>query len=157
MKMKIMRRLISGCSHKITGRQGRGDEAYSTYVEQAGNAAHAISQRMQPGIKSSIILFIISALLLIYAIPSFAVQGHLKYTYDDLNRLKKVEHTDTGYIEEYTYDEVGNRTLKNAHYSSYTVTTSALGNGNNCPTSGQFDLLNTLKDVVDQNIFKTRR
>jgi YD repeat-containing protein len=154
MKMKIMHRLISGCSHKIKGRQGRGDKAYSTYVEQAGNAAHAISQRMQPGIKSSLILFIISALLLIYAIPSFAAS--LKYTYDDLNRLTKVEHTDTGYIEEYTYDEVGNRTLKNAHYSSYVVTPSAVENGTTCPTSGQFDLLDKLQDVVDQNIIKPR-
>jgi YD repeat-containing protein len=41
-----------------------------------------------------------------------SVSGNLQYDYDDLNRLYKIENTDTGQTVEYQYDEVGNRIQK---------------------------------------------
>lgn len=40
--------------------------------------------------------------------PAFAATQTINYTYDDLYRLTQVV-SDTGYSEQYTYDEVGNR------------------------------------------------
>ena len=42
--------IIPCCIQRITRRQGGGDEAYYTYVEEADNAANKVSQRMRLGI-----------------------------------------------------------------------------------------------------------
>ncbi len=48
--------------------------------------------------------------------------GNLKYTYDDLNRLKIIDDITAGNKVEYQYDEVGNRTLKTITLPSYNYT-----------------------------------
>ena len=63
-------------------------------------------------LKGSLILLIIGALLFVYTTPSFAVQSTLRYTYDDLNRLKVIEDVTNNKMVKYEYDEVGNRTQK---------------------------------------------
>ena len=53
--------------------------------------------------------------------------GNLKYTYDDLNRLKIIDDITAGNKVEYQYDEVGNRTLKTITLPSYNYTVRRSG------------------------------
>jgi len=55
-------------------------------------------------------LAIIIAFTLITAIPSFA--DTINYTYDDLNRVVRIENLTNGNVTEFQYDAVGNRTQK---------------------------------------------
>jgi YD repeat-containing protein len=55
-------------------------------------------------------LAIIVALVLIYVIPSLA--DTINYTYDDLNRVIRIENPTNGNVTEFQYDAVGNRTQK---------------------------------------------
>lgn len=108
MEMRIMHRLIPGCIEKITRRQGGGEE-YCSYVKEADTAAGEASPKMRPVIKRLSILYvlILSALLFMNAIPSFA-DGNLKYYYDGGNRLLFQEDTATARLLEYHYDDNGN-------------------------------------------------
>lgn len=56
-------------------------------------------------------LFLVSLALIFYATVGVSSAQATIYTYDDLNRLAKVEYSD-GIVIEYTYDEVGNRISK---------------------------------------------
>jgi hypothetical protein len=60
------------------------------------------------GCKGIIVLTVI-ALILIPILSSFAET--IKYIYDDLNRLQRMEYGD-GSVIEYNYDEIGNREQK---------------------------------------------
>jgi len=60
--------------------------------------------------KSKVLIgFAIISFIFISVITSLA--GTINYSYDDLNRLERVEYED-GIVIEYFYDEVGNRTQK---------------------------------------------
>jgi YD repeat-containing protein len=59
--------------------------------------------------RKRLIISAITVLMLILVNSSFA--GLVTYTYDDLNRLEKVEYAD-GTVIDYYYDEVGNRQQK---------------------------------------------
>jgi hypothetical protein len=59
--------------------------------------------------KNGLIISAVTILILILVNASFA--SLVNYTYDDLNRLEKVEYED-GTIIDYYYDEVGNRTQR---------------------------------------------
>ncbi len=63
--------------------------------------------------------YFFSILLLLMSLPAFA--GTIQYTYDDLNRLTRVEY-ENGTTIEYSYDEVGNRLSK------------VVANGSSCET-----------------------
>jgi hypothetical protein len=56
-----------------------------------------------------LIISAVTVLILILVNTSFA--SLVNYTYDDLNRLEKVEYED-GTVIDYNYDEVGNRTQR---------------------------------------------
>jgi YD repeat-containing protein len=58
--------------------------------------------------KTSLVIIITFAL--INVIPSFA--DTINYTYDDLNRIVRIENLTNGNITEFQYDAVGNRTQK---------------------------------------------
>ena len=53
-------------------------------------------------------LFLVSFVLIFCLVASVSFGQSTKYTYDDLNRLTKVEYSN-GTVIEYIYDEVGNR------------------------------------------------
>ena len=60
-------------------------------------------QRMRQEIIGGII-----AILLVILTPLLSFGYTINYTYDDAYRLTQVA-SDTGFVEAYTYDEVGNR------------------------------------------------
>lgn len=70
--------------------------------------------------------------LLIQSISSFAADT-VKYYYDDLNRLIRIEDTVKSKVIEYQYDEIGNRTSK-ISYVPHTITASAGANGSISPS-----------------------
>ena len=59
----------------------------------------------------NIIISTIIVIVLLFLVTTLAFAGSVQYTYDDLNRLIKVEY-DTGAVIEYYYDAAGNRTSK---------------------------------------------
>jgi YD repeat-containing protein len=73
-------------------------------------------------------------------VPSFA--DTIYYTYDDLNRLIRVENVTTGKVIEYQYDAVGNR-LGTSDY--LTITATAGSNGSISPSGSVMVLYNTNK------------
>jgi YD repeat-containing protein len=75
----------------------------------------------------TLFLVTVIALTLINVIPSFA--DTFNYTYDDLNRLIRVENITTGKVVEYQYDAVGNRLF----IDSIIITATAGSNGSISP------------------------
>jgi YD repeat-containing protein len=65
---------------------------------------------MNTKLRHTIFLALIIALTLVNLRPSFT--DTINYTYDDLNRLIRVENATSGSVVEYQYDAVGNRTQK---------------------------------------------
>jgi hypothetical protein len=61
------------------------------------------------------------------------VAGNLKYTYDDLNRLTRIEDTVAQKFIIYQYDEVGNRLQKGTYDAYYIITATAGVNGSITP------------------------
>jgi YD repeat-containing protein len=83
--------------------------------------------------RKRLLLFLISAVIFsfIQSVSSFAADT-VKYYYDDLNRLIRIEDTVSNKVVEYVYDEVGNRTSK-VSYLPLTITASAGANGSISP------------------------
>ncbi len=79
-------------------------------------------------------MILISAIIFsfIQSVSSFAADT-VKYVYDDLNRLIRIEDTTSSKVVEYQYDEVGNRTAK-ISYGPKTITASAGANGSISPS-----------------------
>jgi len=67
----------------------------------------------------TIFLAIVIALALVNPHRSFT--DTINYTYDELNRIIRVENTTSGSIVEYQYDAVGNRTQRKATASTSEV------------------------------------
>jgi YD repeat-containing protein len=84
--------------------------------------------------RKRLLLFLISAVIFsfIQSVSSFAADT-VKYYYDDLNRLIRIEDTVSNKVVEYVYDEVGNRTSK-VSYLPLTITASAGANGSISPS-----------------------
>ena len=68
------------------------------------------------------------------ALPAFAATETINYTYDDAYRLTQVA-SDSGYVEDYTYDEVGNRTEKVVEKAIIITATAGTG-GSISPAGG---------------------
>ena len=86
--------------------------------------------------RKRLLLFLISAVIFsfIQSVSSFAADTTVvKYYYDDLNRLIRVENTGNKEVVEYVYDEVGNRTSK-VSYAPRNIATTALANGSITPS-----------------------
>jgi YD repeat-containing protein len=82
-------------------------------------------------LKSALLISIaIIALIFSSFVPSYSES--ITYTYDDLNRLIRIDY-ENGMTVEYTYDEVGNRTQK-AAIQKYAITASAGSNGSISPS-----------------------
>jgi len=86
--------------------------------------------------RKRLLLFLISAVIFsfIQSVSSFATDT-VKYHYDDLNRLIRIEDTVSNKVVEYVYDEVGNRTSKGS-YAPFEISATAGANGSISP-SGQ--------------------
>ena len=91
-------------SHLFCGRPCRGRQLPRS-PERRGASLHR-GTHMNKHLISSILV------VLLVAIAVAGYTNDVTYTYDQLNRLIAVEHSD-GYRIEYTYDEIGNRTAKN--------------------------------------------
>ena len=84
--------------------------------------------------RKRLLLFLISAAIFsfIQSVSSFATDT-VKYHYDDLNRLIRIEDTVSNKVVEYVYDEVGNRTSKGS-YAPFTITVANVSNGSILPS-----------------------
>lgn len=70
------------------------------------------------------IFILIAGVFIVWGLEVANAAGTYTYTYDDFNRVTKVEHSD-GSVTNYTYDNLGNRTA---------VSVSPATSGNLCPT-----------------------
>ncbi len=78
--------------------------------------------------------FLISAILMSLGCVTFSFAAdNLQYTYDNLNRLIRVENINNGQVVEYQYDAVGNRLQKRSTIP-VTITASANSGGSISPS-----------------------
>lgn len=73
-------------------------------------------------------LIIIAAVVFNLISGFAALADSINYTYDDLNRLRKVDYGN-GYVIEYDYDEVGNRWMSKIMLNPHTLTVQKAGIG----------------------------
>jgi len=73
-------------------------------------------------------LIFIAAIAFILTSAIAALADSINYTYDDLNRLRKVDYGN-GYVIEYDYDEVGNRQQGKFMLNPHTLTVQKTGAG----------------------------